>query len=87
MRRHRKEFFVLSILIEYIVVLGIIKGGREGRKGGGGGGGGTVSFLFFSFLSTTGGLESDDYIITAFGERSAFFGGDGRKKAGFKENF
>ena len=84
MRRHRKEFFVLSILIEYIVVLGIIKGGREGRKGGGGG---TVSFLFFSFLSTTGGLESDDYIITAFGERSAFFGGDGRKKAGFKENF
>ena len=35
-RRHRKEFFVLSILIEYIVVvLGIIKGGREGRKGGG----------------------------------------------------
>ncbi len=38
-------------------MLGIIKGGREGRKGGGGG---TVSFLFFSFLST-GGLESDDY--------------------------
>lgn len=54
-------------------MLGIIKGGREGRKGGGGGGGTVSSFLFFSFLSTFGGLESDDSNNNGFWREKRIF--------------